>query len=326
MPSSDSSVVAVLVADSAGESTFAKTITDGKLPVIGGVGYFPTVWGALPNVFGVTTTFPTVVDMQVISAAKVGAKAAGVAACAEVDSCAQAAPVFEGAVKKANVKYTGLVKIAQSTTSFTAECLQFVNKQTDFIQLSGGGNAAVRLYQDCVQQGFSGYFGASAGTVVPSLYKADKKIKLAGALNGFPWWVDAAPVKQFRDVMAAGGVGEDKYGNPGATATYASLELFRKALENAKATLPANPTRADVIKAYGTVKNETLNGLLPQPHDVCGEQAGPTGEVLLVLHLRGPEVRRQLHAHLRQPALTVSMQATMGADRVLSAPRPTYGR
>jgi branched-chain amino acid transport system substrate-binding protein len=213
--------------------------------------------------------------MQAIAAQKVGAKSAGVAACAEVDSCAQAAPVFEGAVKKLNIKYTGLVKFAQSATSFTAECLQFVNKQTEFIQLSGGGNAAVRLYNDCVQQGFSGYFGASAGSVTPDLYGADKKIKLAGGLNGFPWWVDAAPVKQFRDVMAAGNVGEDKYGNPGATATYASLELFRKALENAKATLPANPTRADVIKAYGTVKNETLGGLLAQPTTYAANKPAP---------------------------------------------------
>lgn len=261
----DKSVVGVLLADAAGESTFGKTITDGKLAILGGVGYFPTVWAALPNAFGVATTFPTVVNMQVIAAQRVGAKSAGVAACAEIDSCAQAAPVFEGAAKRVNIKYTGLIKFAQSTTSFTAECLQYVNKQTDFIQLSGGGNGAVRLYHDCVQQGFSGYFGASAGSVIPDLYDADKKIKLAGGLNGFPWWVDAAPVKQFRDVMAAGKVGPDKYGNPGATATYASLELFRKALENDKAALPANPTRADVIKAYGKVKNETLGGLLAQP-------------------------------------------------------------
>jgi len=244
------------------------------VPVLGGLGYFPKVWGALPNVFGITTQFPTVVNMQVLAAKDVGAKSVGVAACAEVDSCAAAAPVYEAAAAKAGLKYNGLVKIANSASTFTAECLQFINSNTDVIQLSAAGAVGIRLFGDCVQQGYTGYLGATAGTVQPALYNGDPGIKLAGALNSFPWWVDDAPVAQFRTVMEAGGVEPDTYGQPVGTATYASLELFKTALEGDTA-LPASPTRADILAAYGKVKDETLDGLLPQPMSFTAGQPGP---------------------------------------------------
>jgi branched-chain amino acid transport system substrate-binding protein len=206
---SDTSVIGALLVDSAGESTYAKSISDGGLPVVGGLGYYPTVWAALKNVFGITTQFPAVVNEQVIAAQKVNSKGVGVAACAEIDSCAAAAPIFEAAAKKAGIPYAGLVKIANSATSFTAECLQFIKKGADYIQLSAGGAVGQRMYDDCAQQGFTGYVGASAGTVNASLYKGSD-IRLTGGLNAFPWWVDDAPVKQFRAVMDSGNVSVDK--------------------------------------------------------------------------------------------------------------------
>ena len=90
-------------------------------------------------------------------------------------------------------------------------------------------------------------------------------IPLTGGLNGFPWFVDAEPVQHFRDVMGANGVDEETYGAPTVTATWASLELFRKVVVDNAATLGDNPDRAGLIAAYGTVADETLGGLLPNP-------------------------------------------------------------
>jgi branched-chain amino acid transport system substrate-binding protein len=271
----DKSLIATLLMDSAGESSYAKALSDGGLPVVGGLGYYPTVWSSLPNLFGITTTFPSVVNMQPVSAQKVGAKKVGAAVCAEVDSCSLASSVFKSAAEKIGLTYTGTVKVAASAPSFTAECLQFVNNKTDFIQFSAGASVGVRMYKDCVQQGFSGYLGASAGTVISTLYQGDSNLKMAGALNAFPWWTSDPPVVRFRNVMAAEGVSEKDYGAPTATATYASLELFKKAMEAAKATLPASPGRQDVLNAYGAVKSETLDGLLPQPLTFTAGQPGP---------------------------------------------------
>jgi branched-chain amino acid transport system substrate-binding protein len=149
-----------------------------------------------------------------------------------------------------------------------------VNSDTDFIQFSASASVGVRLYDDCTQQGFTGDLGASAGTVNATLYDAEG-IKLAGGLNAFPWWTDDAPVKQYRDVMEAGDVDEKVYGAPTGTAIYATLELFKKAIEAQAASLPDTLTREDVLTAYGAVQNETLDGLLPQPMTFTAGQPGP---------------------------------------------------
>jgi branched-chain amino acid transport system substrate-binding protein len=261
----DESIVAVVMVDAGSEAASLKTYSDGGLPVIGGMGYNPLVWGNLPNLFALTTTFPNVVNMQVISAKDQGATTAGVAACAENPSCSAAAPFFEAATKKLGVGFAGVVKIAADAPNFTAECLQFIDKKTDFIQLSAAGATVLRLAADCRTQGYQGFFGASAGTVTPELYNGDDEIRLAGALNSFPWFVDDEPVANFRAVMEEYGVDEETYGSPPPTATWATLELFKKTLDANEATLSDSPTRAEVITAYGTIKDETLDGLLPNP-------------------------------------------------------------
>jgi branched-chain amino acid transport system substrate-binding protein len=261
----DSSIVAVVSVDANGEAAFLKTYSDGGLPVIGGMGYNPRVWGVLPNLFALTTTFPSVVNMQVISAKAQGATTAGVAACAENPSCASAAPLFEAAAKKLSVQYAGIATIAADAPNYTAECLQFINKGTQFIQLSAAGATVLRLASDCRAQGYRNFFGASAGTVTSELYLGDDKIKLAGGLNAFPWFVDSEPVAAFRKVMKEQGVDEKTYGAPTSTATWATMELFKKTLEANKSSLSQSPTRAEIIAAYGTITDETLGGLLPNP-------------------------------------------------------------
>jgi branched-chain amino acid transport system substrate-binding protein len=271
----DTSVIATLVVDANAEAAYGPSLSQGGLPVIGGAGYNPTFWGALPNVWGIATSFPSVVNEQVIAAASVGATKGAVAACAEVAACASAAPVFEGATKALGLEYGGVVTIAFDAPDFTAECLQFINDGVDFVQLSATAGVVQRLAADCQTQGYDGWFGASAGTVNPNLFGGDVELKLTGGLNGFPWFVDDAPVQAFRDVMEAHGIDEDGYSMPTVTATYASLELFKKTLEANAATLGDNPDRAALVAAYGTVADETLDGLLPNPVTFTADAPGP---------------------------------------------------
>lgn len=271
----DESVIATLVVDAAGEAAFGPSLSQGGLPVVGGAGYNPTFWGALPNVWGIATSFPSVVNEQVIAAEAVGATKASVAACAEVASCSAAAPIFEGATQALGLEYGGIVTIAFDAPDFTAECLQFVNDGVDFVQLSAGAATVQRLATDCQTQGYSGWFGASAGTVTPALFSGDVDWRLTGGLNGFPWFVDAEPVQKFRDVMEANGVDEAGYSMTSVTATYASLELFKKVVETNATELGDNPDRTGLIAAYGTVADETLDGLLPNPVTFTADQPGP---------------------------------------------------
>jgi len=49
-------VIATLIVDSAGESAFGPALSAAGLPVVGGAGYNPRFWGALPNVWGIATS------------------------------------------------------------------------------------------------------------------------------------------------------------------------------------------------------------------------------------------------------------------------------
>ncbi|HEY7045512.1 MAG TPA: ABC transporter substrate-binding protein [Nocardioidaceae bacterium] len=270
----DPSVLGVMVLDPVGESTFIPTLVDQGLPVLGGVGSSQKVWGVLPNVFAVATTPKTVANGFVLAAQDAGAKGIGVAACAEAEACSAGVPLFQAEANKLGIKFTGVVKLDLNATSYTAECLQLMQNGTDFMLLAATAVAGIRLFNDCAQQGYKGNLGASVGAVTPDLYDGSPDIRLTGMIGAFPWWVDDAPVKQFRDVMQAGGVDAKKYGSPNGTATYTSLELFKKALESDSA-LPAEPTRADVLAAYGKLKDETLGGLLPKPLTFTPGQPGP---------------------------------------------------
>jgi branched-chain amino acid transport system substrate-binding protein len=253
-----------------------------------GVGYNPSVWGgnieafklacstdpgapvacAIPNAFTTATTFGAVVDEQVLGAKAAGATTLAVAACAEVDSCSQAEPVFAADAKALGLGYTGLVKVSSTAADYTAECIKFVQDGVDFVQISAAGAVGARMWSDCADQGYTGIFGASAGSVAGDLLKVDG-IKLAGGLNGFPWWVDDAPVKAFRDAMEAGGVSADEYSSPTATGLYAALELFAKA----NAGIGENPTKDDALAGMYTLNGETLDGLLPPVTFTSGERA-----------------------------------------------------
>ena len=270
----DTSIVAVVSASSATEGVVGKTLSDSGLAVVGGEGYSPVVWGKLKNWFGITTTFPQVVDMQVASAIPVGGHTLSVVACSEDPSCVAAMPLFDAAAKAAGTTFSGAVKVAATAPNYTAECLSLVKKSADFIQLSIAPAVGVRVVQDCQTQGYKGYFGSSAAAVTASLYDTPK-IRLAGGLNGFPWWVDDAPVKHFREVMASQGVAEKNWAHPTATALWATGALFAKTMATAAAKPETVVSREMVLDAYGKISGETLDGLLPQPITFTANQPAP---------------------------------------------------
>lgn len=271
---SDSSIAAVVAASTSTDAAVGTILADSGLPVTGGMGYNPTVWGKLKNWFGITTTFPHVVNMQVESAKPVGGNAISVVACAEEPACVAAVPLFEAAAKAAGKTYSGTMQVAASSPNYTAQCLDLINRKVDFVQLSIAPAVGVRVVKDCQAQGYQGYFGSSASGISPTLYNT-AGIRLAGALNAFPWWADTAPVKAYRAAMTEQGVSDGDAGQPTSTALWASGELFKKALTPVAGKAEDTITRQTVLAAYGKVSGETLDGLLPQPITFTADQPSP---------------------------------------------------
>src|SRR5256884_3604813 len=79
-------------------------------------------------------------------------------------------------------------------------CFFFFSSRRRHTRCSRDWSSDVCSSDLCKTQGYLGYFGASATSVTAALYNT-RGIKLAGGLNAFPWWVDDAPVKNFRDAM-----------------------------------------------------------------------------------------------------------------------------
>jgi branched-chain amino acid transport system substrate-binding protein len=230
-----------------------------NIPVIGATGYAPQVWGATPNYFGTAPGAISIVQAQFAAAKAVGASHWSSAYCAEVAACKASEPMYKPASAQQGITYAGSFAVAATAPNYTAECLKLNQLKTDFLQIAINPASAKRLVADCGTQSYKGWYGASAGSVGADL-TGIKDIRLAGALQGFPWWAQEAPAATFRDAMTKYAPGVD-YANPGTTAVWTALELTHKALANAGDTVTAQ-TVFDGL--YG-LKDETLGGLLPQP-------------------------------------------------------------
>ena len=268
----DDSVVAVAMGSTAIEGAISPVFAGGDVAV-GGIGYNPKVWSALPNYYTITTTFPQTVSVQLKSAKDIGATKVAAVACAESVNCLAAAPVFEAATKTYGLGYAGVFQVSSSAPNYTAECLQMIQKGVDYIQISISQGGATRLVTDCQRQGYKGWFGASHGSVQAGFYSAVPTIRMAGGINGFPWWTDTEPVKAFRAAMQEAGLGQEEWANPNSTAMWASLELLRKALSGVAPN--DQVTRKTVQQGLGGLRGETLDGLLPMPITYTPGQPAP---------------------------------------------------
>jgi branched-chain amino acid transport system substrate-binding protein len=279
--------VLFLLESSGTETAQGETLAASGVPVMG-VGYNPAIWGgnieafklacspdagsplpcALPNAFPLATTFGAVVDEQVLGAQAAGATKLAVAACAEVDSCSAATPVFEATTAAVGLEFAGTVKVSSTAGDYSAECIQWIQDGVDFIQISGGSALGTALIASCNDQGYEGIFGASAGSVSGQMITIEG-ITMAGGLNAFPWWVDDPLVKEYRDVLAAAGVSDDGINDPTATGMWSALQLFAKA----NADLSDDPTAAETLANMYTIKDETLGGLIAPTTFTEGELA-----------------------------------------------------
>ncbi|GAA2409803.1 ABC transporter substrate-binding protein [Actinomadura vinacea] len=252
------------------EQPVAAALGGKDVPVIGATGYQTKIWTGYPNYFPTTPqAFPGSVLAQFAAAKAVGATKWASAYCAEVANCKEATTLHGPAARQVGLQLAGSVAVSTTAPNYTAECLRLKNQGADFIQIAVAPAAGRKLISDCTAQGYKGYFGATAGTVNAELTKAPN-VKLAGGLQGFPWWTDDQPVKQFRDAMKKHSEDAD-YENPAATSVWTALEVTRKAA----AGIGDQPSRKDIIAGLHKFKDEDLGGLLPQKMTYTEGKNGP---------------------------------------------------
>src|SRR4051794_31247215 len=214
----DKSIVAAVVFDAYAEGVYAKAITAAGLPVIGGMGYAPNVWGAQPNWLSVATTFPSIANASMVLAKSLGDTSASWVVCAEVATCTGIGTVAEAAAKKLGLSYSGTVTAAAATPNYTAPCLALIKKKVGFINLGHQADVDVRFASDCKTQGYGGHFGMSAGSIEPSVMRrTDSDVKINLALSSFPWFAAGRPAETYRQVMKSQRVAQEAAEDPRAT-------------------------------------------------------------------------------------------------------------
>jgi branched-chain amino acid transport system substrate-binding protein len=279
--------IAIYHDSSATESATAQALSQTGIPILGS-GYSPALWGAeltslglkcdptgkpipcaQPNAFTVTTTFGAVLDQAIVEAKAAGAKKIVNVVCAEIDSCSSAHPEFEATGKALGYDGVGLVKVSSSAADYTSECVQFIQDGVDFVNMSVQSPVIVQMWKDCADQGWQGHFGVLTGSYGGKTLEVPG-ISIVGGVQSFPWFVDDPLVREFRDAMAAGGLPEGELTST-ATAMWSVLQLFAKA----QANLSDNPTGQETLANMYTIKDETLDGLIPPITFTQGQPAAP---------------------------------------------------
>jgi len=237
------------------------------IPVIGGNSADLEVTKTGEGVFAASTQgLVSRIGPMLVSQA-VGLKSIAEVVCSETPSCELVGEEMRQQAARAGVEYLGTVKVGEADPSLIGPCLQLAEWNPETLGLSTSITLAKRLIPECRLQGYQGKYIVYSHTAndvdIPKLRVEPVLLQV----SGFPWWADAEPVAQFRDVLHRY-TGDVTLGVT-ATTTWTALELFRKAMSTGPAA--EVPVQAlDVLASFKRIKNETLDGLLSQPVDFTG--------------------------------------------------------
>ncbi len=288
----DAGVVGIVVQDSTAENAMAETITAAGIPMIGGTANGrPSDTGEAhwPNTyFNTAPSNPATAASTMMASAAAGLKKFSAAVCAEVPACAEAGKLYEPVAPSIGLEYVGLVTVGAADPSYTAACLELISKGTDVINLGLAPQTGLAVIAECTLQGYDGAYSIGNNSMTAPDFEVIEGLSMVGALNGFPWWADAAPAQAYRDANEKYGDGDDVR-NSSATTTWSALELFRKAMGENGPAADAEVTAADVISTYQGIKDETLDGLLPKPVTYVADGFQPLLNCFWLFNLEGGE-------------------------------------
>lgn len=270
----DDSIDAIFLTDLVAEGAMTEMFQDTPVAVISGGGSSDLLWSALPGVFQNVSGSDYTIKAYADQAKAAEGSKFGWAACAEVAVCQENGGKAMDYAESIGMEPVGTQLISASASNYTAECLSFIGDGADVIAFNIGFATGTRFATDCLTQGYSGIFSVINSGFDQEAFNKVPGFKSTGGTNGFPWWADAEPAQTYRDAMET--YSPDGIATSGnSTAIWSSFEMFKKALENAK---PDEVTRETVMDAMYTIKDETLDGLLPEPITFTeGEPSTPVG-------------------------------------------------
>jgi len=284
--------VAIIIQDSTAENAIAQYLAEKGIPMIGGTANGrPSDSGEAHwpnNYFNTAPSNPSSAAATMVAAKAAGATKYSAAVCAEVPACAQAGALYGAISSVIGIEYVGLVTVGAADPSYTAPCLELIGKGTDIINLGLATQTASAVIDECTAQGYEGWYASGMNSVTARGLEGVDGLKMAGAINGFPWWADDPAVETFRTAVETYGNGDDVR-DPSSTTTWSALELFRKSVGANGPAADADVTAADILAVYQAISGETLDGLLPSPITYTAEGFQPLIPCFWLFTLEGGE-------------------------------------
>jgi len=250
-------------------STWGPYVAAKKVPIIGGLpidllattnaDIFPVGANVFADAYGL-----------LVQAKKLGPNL-GVLYCAENTQCANVQLLLNFLGGPLGVQANVSVKVAtEGTTDYTAACQALIDGKVQSYTVGADGPAVVKIAEQCARMGLTAPYVATGPTVRTSFATTP-------ALNGSliadstaPFFDDSVPAtKKYQDLIAPLNLGDGN--GPIAFYTYASFELFKKALENAAVPKGQTVASDDLRRGLYQMKEETLGGITPPLTFVAGQ-------------------------------------------------------
>jgi branched-chain amino acid transport system substrate-binding protein len=266
---------AIVIAGGNFEATmtaWADYVTGAGVPVVGGTGS-GSLWTKNPDFYNVGTTILGQLSGVVTAGKDGGATKMSAGYCAEVAVCSQVIPLLKSTAEKAGLGFDDGLAVSGSAADYISQCLAWKGNGDDFVFLGLASATIQHVVQSCTSQGYSPTWGIVGSAVDTALLQTGGKF--LGVAPTFPWFVDDAAVKNYKDAMAKYAKGKNT-DSLASTQSWAALEVVRAALE-ATVKPGADATSADVVTGLTGFKG-TLDGLLPQELPITAGQ--PEGQVL----------------------------------------------
>jgi branched-chain amino acid transport system substrate-binding protein len=251
-------VLAIVSPEAGGtESGWASYVEQHHVAVIGGQSDTP-VWYTNPSFFPSGSTVLTSLEMQAYAVKLIGKTKFGSAYCAEASTCKDVIPALQAYARAFGLDYAFSAAIAVAQPSYTATCLAAQQAGVQVLAIDASYAAGSRFAPACAQQGYSPVYVIPSGAFDSHYLQLSQVNGAYIPTTNALWFAGTPAVNEFKQAMARYEASTTLGPNPIAGWTGGAL------FGAAAASLPANPTSADVFTSlYSLPANDTLGGLAP---------------------------------------------------------------
>jgi branched-chain amino acid transport system substrate-binding protein len=197
---------------------------------------------------------------QVAAARTAGVKKVAIIYCAESAECQHGSGLFVEEAKRQGLDVVAQMRASVTQPDFTAECIQARNAGAELILPITDNTAPIRIAQSCARQNYRPIFEL--------LSASDSQAKipeLAGAVSSqgqFPWFLRTGSPGIEQYVRAFQTYAPNRLAD--GTSDQAAAWVAAKVVEKAAAKgVSEKPTSQDLLNGLWSLKDETLDGLMP---------------------------------------------------------------